>query len=102
MTLTKTSVRTRIRKAQTPSLVLFQQDLLHIATFVALLRQIDRRRKQTKKIEPNELHKAWLEKRALSFFKALLSLSNYHFTPVRHCYDRHRCYFIGHQAIYVN
>lgn len=81
MTLTKTSGRTRIRKAQTPSLVLFQQDLHHIATFVTLLRQIDRRRKQTKKIEPNELHKAWLKKRALYILHRyptlLLKLFNY-------------------------
>ncbi|MFZ5953643.1 MAG: hypothetical protein ACOYT8_00920 [Candidatus Dependentiae bacterium] len=61
MTLPKTSARTRIRKAQTPSLILFQQDLHHIATFVALLRQIDRPSKQTKKVEPYELHKAWLK-----------------------------------------
>lgn len=49
MTITKTSTRTRICKAQTSSLVLFQQDLHHLATFVALLRQVDRQRKTTKK-----------------------------------------------------
>ncbi len=65
MTLTKTSVRTRIRKAQTPPLILLQQDLHQVATFAALFRQIDLRRKQTKKVEPHELHKAELKKRAL-------------------------------------